>query len=134
MKLILPTAIADFQVIRGFKNGKTTDLEYIYADKTELLYNLLITRNPYFFAQPRRFGKSLLVDTLDNILRGHRELFKGLWIDNSDYDWKPYPVIRLSLASLDPESVDTVERVYFHHRGNHSGLHFISFIARRSDP
>ncbi|MDR1656861.1 MAG: AAA family ATPase [Deltaproteobacteria bacterium] len=54
-------------------------------------------------------GKSLLVDTLDNILRGRRELFEGLWIDHSNYDWWPCPVIRLSLASLNPESFDTVK-------------------------
>jgi hypothetical protein len=50
-----------------------------------------------------------LVDTLENILRGRRELFKGLWIDGSDYDWTPNPVIRLSLNGIDDRNVDRVE-------------------------
>ncbi|MDR1608329.1 MAG: AAA family ATPase, partial [Deltaproteobacteria bacterium] len=58
---------------------------------------------------PRRFGKSLLVSSLAAILRGQRELFKGLWIDGSDYDWKPNPIIRLSLDGIESESVERLE-------------------------
>ncbi|MDR2302039.1 MAG: AAA family ATPase, partial [Deltaproteobacteria bacterium] len=97
----LPVGLADFQEIR--------DGDYVYADKTELLYNLLQSDSPYFLSRPRRFGKTLLVDTLKHILLGHRELFKGLWIDESDYDWTPYPVIHLSLATVNPKSVKTVQ-------------------------
>ncbi|MDR2443893.1 MAG: AAA family ATPase [Deltaproteobacteria bacterium] len=97
----LPIGIASFKRIRS-KN-------YIYADKTELLYKLLKRRNPLLFSRPRRFGKTLLISTLEAILRGRRELFKGLWLDKSDYDWAPKPVIRLSLASIDTESVSTVK-------------------------
>ncbi|MDR2367526.1 MAG: AAA family ATPase, partial [Deltaproteobacteria bacterium] len=81
----------------------------IYADKTEFLYNLLQYDAPLFLSRPRRFGKTLLVDTLENILRGRRELFKGLWIDGSDYDWTPNPVIRLNLNGIDSESVAIVK-------------------------
>ncbi|MDR1656908.1 MAG: AAA family ATPase, partial [Deltaproteobacteria bacterium] len=109
MPLLLPTGIAKFSTIRGFKNGKKTNKIYVYADKTDLLYNLLQTDSPYFLSRPRRFGKSLLVDTLDNILRGRRELFEGLQIYKSNYDWQPYPVIQLNLAAIYTKSVETVE-------------------------
>ncbi|MDR2140233.1 MAG: AAA family ATPase, partial [Deltaproteobacteria bacterium] len=75
----LPIGMASFEEIR--LNGN------VYADKTEFLRNLLKSRKPYFLSRPRRFGKSLLVSTLEAILRGRRELFQGLWIDSSDYDW-----------------------------------------------
>jgi hypothetical protein len=52
-----------------------------------------------------------LVDTLEAIPRGWRYLFKRLWIDGSDYDWEPYPVIRLSLNEIDTETVVTVKTV-----------------------
>lgn len=52
---------------------------------------------------PRRFGKSLFISTLEELFDGSRELFKGLWIDESDYDWSVHPVIRLDL-SLYPSS------------------------------
>ncbi|MDR1657798.1 MAG: AAA family ATPase, partial [Deltaproteobacteria bacterium] len=109
MPLLLPTGIANFSTIRGYDKDEITNKVYIYADKTELLYNLLQTDSPYFLSRPRRFGKSLLVDTLDNILRGRRELFEGLHIYKSNYEWKPYPVIRLNLASIDTTNVERVE-------------------------
>lgn len=94
----IPAGISDFQQMmsRG----------YLYSDKTELLYNLVREDEPYFLSRPRRFGKSLLVSTLENILRGRRELFKGLWIDGSDYDWAPRPVIKLSMDNARAKNVD----------------------------
>ncbi|MDR2140366.1 MAG: ATP-binding protein [Deltaproteobacteria bacterium] len=97
---LLPVGVADFQTMR--KRG------YIYADKTEIIYTLFQIDSPYFLSRPRRFGKSLLVSTIKAILRGQRELFKGLWIDQSDYDWQPYPVIHLSLSAIRTDSVATV--------------------------
>ncbi|MDR2142023.1 MAG: AAA family ATPase, partial [Deltaproteobacteria bacterium] len=96
----LPIGMADFEEIRL--------ADSVYADKTEFLRNLLKVRKPYFLSRPRRFGKSLLVSTLEAILRGRRELFQGLRIDSSDYDWTTYPVIRFSMDSIysdDPEEV-----------------------------
>jgi hypothetical protein len=81
----------------------------IYVDKTMLLFELLKTRRPFFLSRPRRFGKTLLVDTLENILRGNRELFKGFWIYNSDYDWVPKPVIHLSLDATPTDSIKQFE-------------------------
>ena len=71
----------------------------VYVDKTESIYNLL-SQKYYFLSRPRRFGKSLLVNTLKEIFRGNKELFKGLWIYDK-IDWEPHPVIKISFANLD---------------------------------
>ena len=70
----------------------------LYIDKTSKIYELITQGSRRFFlSRPRRFGKTLLVDTLSEIFQGNKELFKGLAIYDSDYDWTPYPIIRLSL-------------------------------------
>ncbi|MEI6789971.1 MAG: AAA family ATPase, partial [Myxococcaceae bacterium] len=90
----LPDNIADFKML--------IEENYIYADKTWHLYQLLMGSGQNFFlSRPRRFGKTLLVSTLEQIFLGNRSLFKGLWIDQSDYTWPKYPVIRLSMAGMD---------------------------------
>ena len=77
------------------------ELGALYIDKTERVYDLISQATKRFFlARPRRFGKTLLVDTLSEIFSGNKELFKGLAIYNKDYDWKSYPVIRLSLFNI----------------------------------
>jgi len=71
---------------------KLIEEDCVYVDKTELIYQLISEGSYYFLSRPRRFGKSLLVDTLKQIFLGNKELFKGLWIENQ-IDWQPYPVI-----------------------------------------
>ena len=78
---------------------------YLYIDKTEYLYKMLRKGSPskyWFLSRPRRFGKSLLIDTLENIFKGNRELFKGTYIYDN-YDFEEHPVIRLNM-SLTPFS------------------------------
>ncbi len=71
----------------------------IYVDKTEYLYNLLTDGGTYYFcSRPRRFGKTLTVNTLEQIFNGRRDLFKGLYIDSTDYDWKKYPIIHIDFG------------------------------------
>jgi hypothetical protein len=78
---------------------------YLYVDKTSHIYELIRGyKGQYFLARPRRFGKSLLVSTLKAIFQGQRELFKGLFIDGTDYDWKTYPVIHLDLGDVEAET------------------------------
>ncbi|KAA0258327.1 AAA family ATPase [Deferribacter autotrophicus] len=72
----------------------------IYIDKTEKIYQLITTGQFYFLSRPRRFGKSLLVSTLKNIFLGNKELFKGLWIYESDYEWKKHPVITIDFNEI----------------------------------
>lgn len=73
--------------------------DYLYIDQTEYVYSLAQHgKGAYFLSRPRRFGKSLFVSTLYELFRGNRELFRGLWIDSSDYDWQVHPVIRLDFG------------------------------------
>jgi hypothetical protein len=83
--------------------------DFVYADKTKFLYQLIMQKSPYFLSRPRRFGKTLLVSTLKAILQGRKELFNGLWIGSSDYDWVPHPVINLKMNGLDSRSVKKME-------------------------
>ena len=89
---------------------------FTYVDKTGLILQLVNKSigKQFFCARPRRFGKSLLVTTLQSLFEGRRELFKGLAVDRSDYDWKSYPVLRLDMGSC---QADTVERFWEKVRG-----------------
>ncbi len=83
----------------------------VYIDKTQYLYNLLTDgRTYYFLSRPRRFGKSLTLSTLDAIFKGKRELFKGLYIDSTDYDWKEYPVIYIDFSNIEYINVDNFRK------------------------
>ena len=71
-----------------------------YIDKTRYVWQMASTNAQYFFlSRPRRFGKSLLVDTLRCYFEGRKELFEGLYIYNKEKEWKQYPVIRLDLSN-----------------------------------
>jgi len=72
---------------------------YLYVDKTQLIAEMLRTpKGIYFLSRPRRFGKSLLISTLEEIFRGNKALFHDLWLYKSDYAWPVYPVIRLDFS------------------------------------
>lgn len=74
---------------------------YLYIDKTEYIYNLLKSGSRfYFLSRPRRFGKSLLVSTLQEIFLANKTLFKDLWLGQSDYAWQEYPVIKLDFSQI----------------------------------
>ncbi|MBP5543520.1 MAG: AAA family ATPase [Kiritimatiellae bacterium] len=73
---------------------------YVYVDKTALIHALAKEESPqYFIARPRRFGKSLLISTLQCLFEGRRELFRGLAIDALPWDWTPIPVLHLDMGS-----------------------------------
>ncbi|MDR2197984.1 MAG: AAA family ATPase [Deltaproteobacteria bacterium] len=75
------------------------DLNFLYADKTKFIYDLINgPSNSYFLSRPRRFGKTLLLHTLNELFTGNRKRFKGLWIDDSNYDFPKHPVIPLTLT------------------------------------
>ena len=81
----LPIGLQDFARLR--------QEDFLYVDKTELIYRLATEGVYYFLSRPRRFGKSLLVSTLAELFRGRRELFEGLWIYDR-WDWtKQHPVL-----------------------------------------
>jgi hypothetical protein len=72
---------------------------FVYVDKTDIIYKLATRGSYYFFSRPRRFGKSLLISTLDAYFSGKRNLFSGLAIDALEKDWLEYPVLHLDLNS-----------------------------------
>ena len=72
----------------------------VYVDKTEYIWKMVSTEAKNFFlSRPRRFGKSLLVDTLRCYFEGRKELFEGLYIYDKEKEWRKYPVIRLDLSN-----------------------------------
>jgi hypothetical protein len=73
---------------------------YLYIDKTEYIYSLIQSSGYYFLSRPRRFGKSLLISTLEAIFLGKKELFKGLWIEKAEYEWEKHPVVRLDFTQI----------------------------------
>ncbi len=84
---------------------------FLYIDKTEYVWKMVRTCSEcFFFARPRRFGKSLLLSTLKALFQGKRELFKGLAIDAKPYDWQQYPVIHLDLSTCQSDSADELEK------------------------
>ena len=68
---------------------------YVYIDKTALIYRLVTEGSIYFLSRPRRFGKSLLLSTLDAYFKGKKDLFKGLAIDELEKEWAEYPVFHI---------------------------------------
>lgn len=96
----------DFRVMR--------EKGYRYVDKTALLYPLVARDGDGFFfiSRPRRFGKSLMLSTLDCLFRGERDLFRGLAIDKMDYDWEPYPVLHFNFGTMDVATVEGFEQQF----------------------
>ena len=100
-KMLYPIGIQDFENIR--RDG------YVYVDKTELVYKLANTGKYYFLSRPRRFGKSLLVSTMEAYFSGKKELFEGLAIADLEKDWIQYPVLRLDLSGANYNSEQVLE-------------------------
>ncbi len=88
--MLYPIGIQSFEKIRtgGF----------VYVDKTAQIYHLASTGQYYFLSRPRRFGKSLLVSTMEAYFNGRKELFKGLAMESLEKDWTQYPVLHLDFT------------------------------------
>ena len=95
---IYPIGIQNFEKLR--KEG------YFYIDKTALIYKMVKTGSYYFLSRPRRFGKSLLVSTLEAYFQGKRELFEGLAIAGLEKDWTVRPVLHIDLNISKYETAD----------------------------
>ena len=98
-----PLGIQNFESIR-------TD-GYLYVDKTALVYDIVKEGKYYFLSRPRRFGKSLLLSTLEAYFLGRRELFEGLAISQMEKEWKQYPVLHLDLNAAkytNPEALTSL--------------------------
>lgn len=98
-----PVGIQTFSEIR--ENG------YVYVDKTEYIYNLVTRGKYYFLSRPRRFGKSLLLSTIEALFRGRRDLFDGLFIGGKEWEWVEYPVFHLALNGQYYNHADRLDEV-----------------------
>lgn len=87
----LPVGIQSFEKLR--------EQDCLYIDKTAYIHEMIHLSNYIFLSRPRRFGKSLLVSTIQSYFEGKKDLFKGLYIDRVEKEWTEYPVLRFSLAS-----------------------------------
>ena len=97
----MPIGIQSFEKLRREN--------YVYIDKTEIMYRLVSTSNPYFLSRPRRFGKSLLLSTMEAYFLGKRDLFKGLAIERLETEWNTHAVLHLDLNA---EKYDSPERLH----------------------
>jgi len=113
----LPVGIQSFEKIR--EDG------YLYVDKTDIVWELTNRGRKYnYLSRPRRFGKSVLVDTLEAYFLGKRELFEGLRIMELEREWVKRPVIRLDMsqAGAEPESVRSYLDNAFHNLETEYGI------------
>ncbi len=88
---------------------------YLYVDKTPTIYRLIREGEVYFLSRPRRFGKSLLLSTLEAIFQGRRALFDGLWIAESDYNWDEHPVLHVDFSLLRVENAAELQQKLTEH-------------------
>ena len=107
-----PVGIQSFESIR--KDG------YLYVDKTRLIYQMITEEKPYFLSRPRRFGKSLLISTLQAVFEGRRELFEAfttddgieqppLYIAQTDWRWEKHPVLRFDFSAGDLQTIEQLD-------------------------
>ena len=135
MSKLYPVGVQNFEkVILG---------GYEYVDKTALIYQLFNTGSYYFLSRPRRFGKSLLLSTLEAYAQGKKELFKGLALEKLEKDWTVYPVLHLDLNTQKydtPESLTSIlndnlciwESRYGARASERIGKHFMEHLPVKS--
>lgn len=88
--MLYPIGIQSFEEIRNS--------DYVYVDKTTLIYQMVSKGKYYFLSRPRRFGKSLLVSTMEAYFSGRKELFEDLAMESLEKEWTEYPVLHLDLT------------------------------------
>ncbi|MBQ8673907.1 MAG: ATP-binding protein [Bacteroides sp.] len=96
-----PIGIQNFEQLRN--------CNCVYIDKTELIYKLTHTDSVYFLSRPRRFGKSLLVSTLEAYFQGKKYLFEGLAMERLETEWTEYPVLHMDFSKSKYYDVDMLK-------------------------
>lgn len=96
-----PIGIQNFESLRNDN--------YAYVDKTAQIYKLAVTGRYYFLSRPRRFGKSLLISTLEAYFSGKKDLFAGLTIEKMESLWTEYPILHLDLNSRLYENKESLQ-------------------------
>ena len=81
----------------------------VYIDKTALIHKMVYADDAFFLSRPRRFGKSLLVTTLEAYFQGKKELFEGLEIEKMEQEWKKFPVLRFDMSGTRYKSAQNLE-------------------------
>ncbi|MDE7160618.1 MAG: ATP-binding protein [Muribaculaceae bacterium] len=100
----------------GIQNfSKLREGGYMYVDKTRIIYELIRNSGYYFLSRPRRFGKSLMLSTLEAYYQGRRDLFKGLALESLAENWEPCPVLHLDLNNGNYRDVEDLENVLDYH-------------------
>ena len=129
----------------GIQNTRDIlEKDRIYVDKTPFILRLLENGKHYFMSRPRRFGKSLFISTLAEVFKGNRELFQGLKIYDSHYDWQEHCVLQFNfslIASREKgefitsfqETIDTIaQEHYYSLSGSSIQIRLASLIKRLS--
>ncbi|WP_407444291.1 AAA family ATPase, partial [Fibrobacter sp.] len=99
--------------IQSFEKLRTEG--YLYIDKTTRIYEMVTGGCYYFLSRPRRFGKSLLLNTLESYFQGKRDLFDGLAIAELEKDWIEYPILHLDLNTEKYDSPAALDRIINEH-------------------
>ena len=128
--MLYPIGIQNFEDLR--RN------EFVYVDKTHHIHRLVSTGKYYFLSRPRRFGKSLLVSTMEAYFKGKKELFEGLALEYLEKDWTEYPVLHLDLNSgryMEPKDLDVVLQQHLNNWETKYGVtpKYEDFAARLND-
>lgn len=113
---IFATKIIDNMTMKKYPIGiqtfeKLRNEGYLYIDKTAQIMKMVQEGNYYFLSRPRRFGKSLLLSTIQAYFEGKRELFKGLAIDTDEMSWDVHPVLRFDLNAEKYDSKESLELI-----------------------
>lgn len=103
MSKLYPIGIQNFESLRN--DG------YFYVDKTALLYRLAKTGRYFFLSRPRRFGKSLMISTLQAYFEGKKELFEGLAIEQLEKEWVKRPVLHIDLNIEKYNTPDSLDKI-----------------------
>ena len=120
-----PIGIQNFEEVR---RG-----EYAYVDKTALVYKLVTEGKYYFLSRPRRFGKSLLLSTLESYFSGRSDLFDGLAISEKEKEWKEYPILHLDLNSREYKDESSLEAELNRHLGAWEKLYGSEYNDRATE-
>lgn len=120
-----PIGIQNFEKIR--EDG------FVYVDKTAFIYRLVNEGSYYFLSRPRRFGKSLLISTLEAYFQGKKELFDGLAISKMEKDWHSYPILHLDLNSREYKAESSLEAELNRHLEQWEKLYGDEFWERATE-
>jgi hypothetical protein len=105
-------------------------MDTLYVDKTAIVYDLVNSGSYYFLSRPRRFGKSLLLSTIEAYLSGKKELFTGLAIEKLEHEWVKYPILHLDLNTAKYDSVDGLNNVLNDYLTNWELIVTVHFLLR----